>query len=106
MDHSRITAVHPKRAVEGGRISVLGTGFPVDGPRLPEVRIGDAPARVVVASSDRLDVIVPLGFARSGAVPVSLQGQSHNGTVVEVATRFATDLHQVDNPVFGRDGSL
>ena len=43
-------------AIEGGRITIDGAGFPVDGPSLPEVRIGDAPARVVFASPTRLVV--------------------------------------------------
>ena len=37
----RVTAIHPLCAIEGGRITIEGTGFPVDGPSLPEVRVGE-----------------------------------------------------------------
>jgi hypothetical protein len=106
MDHSRVTAIHPRKAVEGGRIAIHGAGFPVDGLRLPEVRIADRPARVVYASATRIDVLVPSGLARSGPVAVSIEGAFLESTHVEVAAPFATGLHQVDNPVFDHDGNL
>ena len=46
-----VTAVRPAWAIEGGRITIEGTGFPVDRPQLPGVRIGGAPARAVFAST-------------------------------------------------------
>src|SRR5215470_16539806 len=58
---SRVTAVRPAWAIEGGRITIEGTGFPLDRPHIPAVEVG--------------------------------------GT-------FATGLHQVDNPVFDREGNL
>jgi len=106
MDQSRITAVQPRKAVEGGRISIYGAGFPIDGPRLPEIRIGDRAARVVYASADRLDVIVPSEFQQSGSFAVRLDGESSDAAVIDIATPFATELHQVDNPVCDRDGNI
>jgi len=104
----RITAVQPQRAIEGGRVTVHGEGFAIDGPYLPEVRIGDARARVVSGSSTRLAVIVPPGL-EAGAASVRVGGVSDAGTAaafVEIAAPFATGLHQVDSPVFDRDGNL
>ena len=46
----RVTAVRPTRAIEGGRIVIEGAGCPIDRERLPDVRIGGLPARVVRAS--------------------------------------------------------
>jgi sugar lactone lactonase YvrE len=106
MNHSRITAVQPRKAVEGGRISIHGEGFPMDRPQLPEVRVGERVARVVHASSGRLDVIVPSGFPRSGSFSIRIDGESSDAAVLEVAIPFATDLHLVDNPVCDRDGNL
>ncbi|HEX4346945.1 MAG TPA: hypothetical protein VHZ73_05195 [Vicinamibacterales bacterium] len=104
MDQSRVTAVHPRRAVEGGRIAILGADFPVDRPGLPEVTIGDRPARIVFASPTRLDVIVPpLG---SIAASVRVEGAASEAGVLEVAGPFTANLHQVDNPVVDRDGNL
>ena len=104
----RVTAVHsiaPRSAIEGGRVTIEGTGFPIDEPTLPEVRMGDALARVVFASPTRLGVIVPAGL-ESGRVPVRVAGVSGATLLLDVAALFATGLHQVDNPVFDRDGNL
>jgi len=102
---ARVAAVHPLRAIEGGRISIEGSGFPVEDEHLPDVRIGDVAARVVFASPARLDVIVPPGV-EGGRIPVRVAGASPETTIVDVAAPFATGLHQVDNPVFDREGNL
>jgi len=57
-----VTAVRPAWAIEGGRITIEGTGFPVDRPQLPGVRIGGAPARAVFASTKQIDVLLPSGL--------------------------------------------
>src|SRR5688572_2173958 len=103
---SRVTTVQPPRALEGGRITIHGSGFEVDQPHLPEVRIGHLPARVVYASPTRLAVIVPAGIAESGRAPVRVGGVADEAAFVEVATPLATGLHQVDNPVFDAAGNL
>ena len=119
MSSVRITAIHPLRAIEGGRISIDGTGFPVDGPSLPDVRVGNLPARVVYASPTELSAIVPSGLD-GGRAPVRLaavpgvddapgapSASGGGGTAfVEIAAPFATGLHQVDNPIFDRDDNL
>ena len=99
----RVTAIHPPSAIEGGRISIEGTGFPVDGPSLPEVRIGDAPARLVHASPTQLSAIVPAGL-EAGRAPVRVAADET--ACIDIAAPFATDLHQVDNPLFDRAGNL
>jgi sugar lactone lactonase YvrE len=102
---ARVAAVQPTMAIEGGRIAILGHGFPVDQPQLPAIRVGDVPARAVFASSSRLDVIVPPGLAE-GPTPVRVDGVPGQTPFVSLAAPFASGLHQVDNPVFDRDGSL
>jgi sugar lactone lactonase YvrE len=106
MDHSRVTAIHPHRAVEGGRIAILGADFPIDDSHVPEVRIADRVARIVYASPARIDVIVPSGLGKSGPASVRVAGTASEAVLVEVAGPFAGGLHQVDNPVFDRDGNL
>jgi len=102
---SSITSVYPQRAIEGGRITIDGVGFTTDGPYLPEVRIGDARARVVYASAAQIAVIVPPGLD-SGAATVRVAGVSGGTAFVEIAAPFATGLHQVDSPAFDRQGNL
>jgi sugar lactone lactonase YvrE len=104
----RVTAarVRPTWAIEGGRIVIEGTDFPVDRPRLPGVQIGGVAARVVQASSSSLTVVVPGGL-EGGSTPIRIEGASGDLTLfIELASQFATGLHQVDNPVFDRDGNL
>jgi sugar lactone lactonase YvrE len=102
----RVAAIHPHLAIEGGRVTIEGTQFPVDQPRLPAVRIGDLPARVVYASPTAIAVIVPPGLTDSGRTAVRIDGVSGETPFIEVAAPFATGLHQVDNPVFDREGNL
>ncbi len=104
MSAPRVAAVHPLRAIEGGRITIEGSEFPVDDPSLPEVHIGDARARFVYASPTRLAVIVPSGL-EDGRASVRIAGVAGAG-FVDIAAPFATGLHQVDNPVFDAHGNL
>src|SRR5262245_8937606 len=99
---SRVTAVHPRSAIEGGRITIEGSGFVVDGSSLPEVYIGDTRARIVHASSRMLAAVVPGGL-EAGRTAVRVGSET---AFIDIAAPFATGLHQVDNPVFDRDGNL
>jgi sugar lactone lactonase YvrE len=99
-----VVAVRPQWAIDGGRITIEGSEFPVDAPHLPEVRIGDVPARVVYASASHLAALVPPGLD-GGRTVIRINGVSGEA-LVDVAAPFATGLHQVDNPVFDRDGNL
>jgi sugar lactone lactonase YvrE len=101
---SRVTAIHPCWAVEGGRIAIHGCRFAVNQSTIPEVRIGEARARVVHASSTVLTAIVPSGV--EGRATVRVEGVLGETAFVEVGAPMATGLHQVDNPVFDRDGNL
>ncbi len=102
---ARLTAIQPHWAVEGGRISIHGSGFPVDRQRLPEVRIGDVPSRAVYASSTTISVLIPSGLD-GGRTPVRVEDVPGETGLVEVGTVFASGLHQVDNPVYDREGNL
>jgi sugar lactone lactonase YvrE len=102
---ARVTAVRPAWAIEGGRITIEGTGFPIDRPRLPGVRIGGVPARLVYASPTGIGVVVPAGL-EGGRMPITVDDADGVALFVSVAAPFATGLHQVDNPVFDRHGNL
>ena len=105
LSRPRLTAVRPMWAIEGARVNVVGSGFVVDGDGLPEVRIGGVPARVVFASSGILGVLVPSGL-QPGPVPVEVDGAMLDRLFVGVAAPVASGIHQVDNPVFDREGNL
>ncbi len=97
-------AVSPPCAVPGARITVHVSRFDVGAPTLPEVRIGDVPARVVFASSRAAGVLVPEVTEASPAT-VTVAGLK-GAAEVEVGVQLASGLHQVDNPAFDRDGTL
>src|SRR5262249_12339364 len=101
---ARVAAVHPRQAIEGGRISIDGSGFSVDGPQLPEVRVGATRARLAYASPSRLIAIVPPGI-EGGDLAVAGAAEAAPASI-RVGTSFATGLHQVDNPVFDPEGNL
>jgi len=84
---------------------IEGSGFRIDGPRLPAVHVGDQRARIVFASSTALAVLIP-PTSEGGRLPVRVEGVSGETAYLDVAAPFATGLHQVDNPVFDHDGNL
>jgi sugar lactone lactonase YvrE len=96
-------AVSPPCAVPGARVTLHVSRFDVDGPSLPDVTIGGTPARVVFASPHVVGVLVPENTG--GHAEISVAGGTSVGHV-EVGVSIATDLHQVDNPVFDREGNL
>lgn len=98
-----IAAVHPLWAVEGGVVTIAGSGFPVD--PLPEVRIGGAQARLIRASSQSLATVVPEGLD-GGRTPIRVGGATGETAFVEIGAPLATGLHQVDNPAFDAEGNL
>lgn len=101
----RLTGIQPLWAVEGGRVQIHGSGFALGRPSLPEVRMGDLAARVVFASSTCLTALVPGGLD-GGRTPVRVEDVPGETAFLEVGTVLATGLHQIDNPVFDRQGNL
>jgi sugar lactone lactonase YvrE len=77
----------------------------VDKPHLPEVTIGDSPARPVYASASTIAVLVPTGID-GGRTSVRISDVPGETALLEVGTPIARGLHQVDNPVFDRQGNL
>ena len=105
MPAPRVTTVRPEAAIEGGRITLEGSGFVVDGPRLPEVWIGGERARVAFASSRAITAVVP-PLPDGGQTEVRIEGIPQQTVHVNIASSFATGLHQVDNPAFDAEGNL
>lgn len=100
----RVTAVRPLWAIEGGRVTLQGTGFPVD-PMLPQVRVGSLPARLAQVSPTEVSVIMPSGLD-GGPTAIRIDELPGETAFVEVGAPFVTGVHQVDNPAFDRLGNL
>jgi sugar lactone lactonase YvrE len=103
MPGSQITSIRPIRAIEGGHVSVVGTGFRSDPPSA--VWLDEQAARVVFASSSRLTFVVP-GELEGAAVPVRVDDPRGPSVPMAIGAVWATGLHQVDNPVFNAAGDL
>ena len=103
MARPTIASVTPLRAVEGGRITLKGSGFPVD--TIPEVTVGGQRALVAFASSTRIVVAIPPDV-ESGPAPIRIEDLPGATAYVNVGGAWATGLHQVDNPIFDADGNL
>ena len=99
-----ISAVGPLWAVEGGRVTITGSGFAVD-PSLPRVVIGSLPARLAKASPTSLTAIVPAGL-EGGHMPIRIEGGPGETAYVEIGVPLATGLHLVDSPAFDIHGNL
>jgi sugar lactone lactonase YvrE len=100
---SRITAIEPLWAVEGGDVVITGEGFQVDPPA--EVRIGGELARARRVAAQSISVVVPEGL-EGGRTPVRLEGAPGETAYIDVAAPLATGLHLVDSPAFDRHGNL
>ena len=98
-----ISSVRPLRAVEGGRVTIYGSSFPSG--LFQTIPLGETPARVAFASSSRLVLTVPEDL-EGGPTPVKIPGAPGETVYVSVGAKWATGLHQVDNPVFDAQGNL
>jgi hypothetical protein len=101
---SQISAVSPLWAVEGGRVTITGTGFGLD-PRPPEIRFAGIPGKIAHASRQSVTAIVPSGLD-GGHTPIRIESAPGETVYVDVGAPIATGLHQVDNPAFDQDGNL
>jgi sugar lactone lactonase YvrE len=101
---SRLIAVRPVWAIQGGRVSLEGDGLPVD-PDVPMVRVGGVPARLAKASTTALTVIVPEGL-EGGQTAIRIDQLPGETAYIDVGTPLATGLHQVDSPAYDRHGNL
>ena len=98
-----ITSVVPDRVVEGGRVALAGSGLLTE--VVPSVVVGDEPARTVFASATKIVINLPPDI-EGGRTPLRLENVPGETVYVSIGTVWATGLHQVDNPVFDREGNL
>lgn len=102
----RIASVRPLWAIEGGRVTLEGDGFPVgNGEGLPHVRVGSQPARIAAASSSSITLIVPPNVD-GGSTAVRLDELPGETAFVEIGAPLVTGVHHVDSPAYDRHGNL
>ena len=101
---ARLAAVRPLWAIEGGRVTLEGDGFPLD-DALPQVRFGTVPARIAAASSSSITVHVPSGL-EGGTTAVRIDELPGETAFVEIGAPLVSGVHHVDSPVYDRHGNL
>jgi sugar lactone lactonase YvrE len=99
-----LVSIEPPRACDGGRVVLHGSSFPIE-EGLPRVTLGGVSARVAFASPRRLVLIVPSDL-EGGSTPIRFDNHPGETAFVTIGAPWATGLHQVDNPVFDREGNL
>ena len=87
--------------MEGGRVTIRGSGL----DEVTTVSLATAPARVAFARAERLVLTIPPGL-EGGRLPLRIDGVIGETPYLDVGAMWAAGLHQVDNPVFDRDGNL
>jgi sugar lactone lactonase YvrE len=97
--------VRPRRSVEGGALRIEGRDLLGPGGALPEVRFGEAIARVTRASASVVTVVTPGGL-EGGRTAVTIDTAPGQVDYVDVGAPVVRGLHQVDSPVIDRAGRL
>jgi sugar lactone lactonase YvrE len=102
---SLITAIRPGWTVPGGRVAISGAHLPLpaDGP--PHVLVGSESAQVVAASRTFVRLIVP-PESEGGTTAVRIEELRGETVYLEIGRVLTTGIHQVDSPIFDREGRL
>jgi sugar lactone lactonase YvrE len=100
----RITSVRPLWAIEGGRVTLHGEGFPLE-PVPPHVRIGGQPARIAAASATAITLIVP-PEVEGGPAALRVEELPGETAFVDIGAPLVTGVHHVDSPAYDRHGNL
>ncbi len=95
----------PVRAVPGARVAIRATHLPLPIDGLPHVLVGEKDARVVAASPRGVTIVIPADADPGEQIVRIDEIPGVSGRII-VGAVFATDVHQVDSPVFDRDGRL
>lgn len=104
MPAGRISSVRPLWAIEGGRVSLEGEGFPLDAG-VPHVHVGTQQARLSAASPSSLTIIVPSGL-EGGSTAIRVDELPGETAFVEIGTPLVSGVHHVDSPAYDRHGNL
>jgi hypothetical protein len=91
-------------AIEGGRVTLDGQDFPLDGG-VPHVRVGAQPARLSAAAPSSLTVLVPSGL-EGGPTAIRVDEMPGETAFVEIGAPLVSGVHHVDSPAYDRHGNL
>jgi len=101
----KIKSVTPAAGIEGGRISIEGSGFNPDESSNTHVTFGDKEGRVLLISKARLVAQIPEG-ATKGNLKVQIKSRESNLFDFHLGRKLSAEVNPVDNPIFDREGNL
>ncbi|MFB3778917.1 MAG: IPT/TIG domain-containing protein [Bryobacteraceae bacterium] len=102
-ERPQIEQVSPSAAIAGGEIQIRGRGLAPSAQ--PQVKMGDAPARVLVGSDSYVVVRVPEG-ASCRELTVGDGGRQAASWPCLIGLQIADSLHPVGNPAVDRHGNV
>src|SRR5689334_12949791 len=101
----RIDRIAPAAAIPGGEIVIHGSGFASRSGARPVVHFGEAEARLVLATENRLIARVPES-ANGGTVRVATAQSESQPHPVAIGLQIADNLHPVANPAVDSEGNI
>src|SRR5262245_4438918 len=101
----RIRSVSPAIGVAGGEVGIEGSGFQPGLPGSIRVLCGGIDAHIVSASEEFVIIQLP---ESPNALGITLKVGDRSSALFpfSFATKLATGLHPVTNPVIARDGTI
>jgi len=101
----KIKNVRPAAAIEGGRITIEGTGFDPEEVTSLKIAFNGLEARPLFVSKNRIVTVVP-DQANRGPLTVTLNQRTSNPFEFTLGRKIAENVQPVDSPVFDTRGNL
>lgn len=100
----KIKDVRPRAGIEGGRVSIQGSGFDPEASESLQISFGGIAARPLLISRSRIISEIPEN-ATEGPIRVKIKRRS-SSVDFHVGRKLVDDVRPVDNPVYDREGNL
>lgn len=100
----KIKEVTPRAGIEGGKVSIQGTGFDPEASESLQISFGGVAARPLLISSSRIISEIPEN-AKEGPIKVKIKRRS-SSVRFHVGRKLVDDVRPVDNPVYDKVGNL
>jgi sugar lactone lactonase YvrE len=101
----KIKNVKPSIAIEGGRITIEGTGFDPEAISSLKISFNGIESRALLIAKNRIVTVVPDQTTR-GPITVTLNEKKSNAFDIAIGQKFAENIQAVDSPVFDSEGNL
>ena len=101
----KIKNVKPSIAIEGGKITIEGTGFDPEEISSLKIAFDGIESRPLLISKNRIVTVVPEQTTR-GPLTVTLNDKKSNAFEIAIGQKIADNIQAVDSPAFDSHGNL